>query len=330
MKISFNLTNTGLGNQGGSLTLVKSGNALVDLGHEVYFVDSMKNQHTWTLLKAKHLICKNTNQIPDADVIISTGFKSVGHTAKLPKEKGLKMSWIRGWETWVYPENVIVNKILKAPTIKVVNSICLKNKLNSFGVKSKIIRPGNDFDILFPLNTRGKKDLVVGGLYHTKHKTKRSEWVIKAAQILKNKYKNLKLHMFGTNPNVFDPTIDKYISQPTLEQKNKFFNKIDVFLSPTNLEGLHIVPQEAMMTECCVVTTNAPMSGTQDYIFNGISGIISNNDFNSFVIEVDKILSDKKKRVEIGKNGRQTIEKLGDRKTNMEEFVRYIEYCKRT
>ena len=62
----------GLGNQGGSSTLIKSGNALVDMGHEIFFVDSMRNQHTWTPLKAKHIIVNpnDTKRLPDADFIM--------------------------------------------------------------------------------------------------------------------------------------------------------------------------------------------------------------------------------------------------------------------
>jgi len=42
MDIIFDLRNVGLGNNGGSLTLIKSGNTLQEMGHCVCFIDSGK------------------------------------------------------------------------------------------------------------------------------------------------------------------------------------------------------------------------------------------------------------------------------------------------
>ena len=132
MKIIFDLRRVGLGNQGGSSTLVKSGNTLVNMGHEVIFVDSMKNKHTWTPLEAKHIRRHDDKNLPDGDVIIATGYKSVSKTMKAPAKCGIKAHWIRAWEHWQYSEKDIVDKVLKPDTIKLVNSICLQNKLKKY------------------------------------------------------------------------------------------------------------------------------------------------------------------------------------------------------
>jgi glycosyltransferase involved in cell wall biosynthesis len=325
MKINFDLRNTGLGNNGGSFTLVKSGNTLVDLSHEVTFIDSGRNQHTWTPLKAKHIIPKNNSDIPSADFIIATGYKSVVSTVRAPGRLGYKVHWIRAWELWQGSESWIVNSILKPPTIKIVNSICLQRKLRSHRHESKIIRPGNDFEDLYPTNIRqNNNSVILGGLYHTKHKTKRSDWVINTAKLLKEKYNNIKLYMFGTNKNPNNKVIDKYISQPNIIEKNDFFNKIDIFLSPSSLEGLHIVPQEAMMTGCPVVGTDADMSGIEDYLIHCSNGLISKNDFQSFSTNVEKLIIDEKMRLRFGKEARNTMLSLGDRKTNMKKLIEYF------
>ena len=113
MKIIFNAMNCGLGNQGGSLTIIRSVNTLVELGHEVFIIDTGKNQHTWTPLKAKHIIVKDLSVIPNADVVIATGFKTVPSTLSLPTRCGIKAHYLRGWELWQMSEDQIVNKILK-------------------------------------------------------------------------------------------------------------------------------------------------------------------------------------------------------------------------
>ena len=82
MRIVFNLLNTGLGNNGGSLTLIKSANMLKKMKHDVTVVDSGRNKNTWVALEAKHEIIPDHTRIPYADVIIATGIKSVDSTNK--------------------------------------------------------------------------------------------------------------------------------------------------------------------------------------------------------------------------------------------------------
>jgi len=321
VKIIFNLINVGLGNNGGSLTIIKSANELYHLGHDIIIVDTGKNKCTWESLLVPHIICKNNTQIPNADIIIATGFKSWNHTINLENRCGKKYVWIRGWELWNASQEKIVSILSNKKIIKLVNSICLQNKLNSFNINSIIIRPGNDLYNFFPMNLRNKKNIILGGLYHTKHKTKRSDWVIDSTQKLRKKYNNIKLHMIGSNKNPNNSKIDKYISQPTNEEKNIFFNEIDIWLATSNLEGLHIIPQEAMLTECPVITTNALMSGTQDYIKHNTNGFISDNNIVSFINHIEELYNQKDKRIIFGKNARNKIISLGSREYNMKKLI---------
>jgi len=144
---------------------------------------------------------------------------------------------------------------------------------------------------------------------------------------LKEKNNNIKLYMFGTNKNPKNKIIDEYLSNPNIIEKNKFFNEIDIFLSPSNLEGLHIVPQEAMLTECVVVGTNAELSGMQDYLIHEVSGLVSDNNFASFSTNVERLVVNKELRLSLGINARMKILTIGDRKTNMKKMVEYLKEC---
>jgi glycosyltransferase involved in cell wall biosynthesis len=327
MRILFDLRRVGLGNNGGSSTLIHSGNTLVGMGHEVYFIDSMRNQHTWTPLKAKHLISNNESKLPDADVIIATGYKSVGPTVKAPKRCGLKTHWIRAWEHWQMTNDAIVQQVLKRPTIKIVNSICLKKKLKSFGFDSHIIRPGYDFEDLYPKQLREVKDnIVIGGLYRAgvHGNRKRTEWLFLAARHLKTKYRNVRFWLFGSENDPKRHIVDKYLRSPSMKEKNAFYNGVDIWMAPTSSEGLHLPPAEAMLTECPVVATKAELSGVQDYVFDGETGILSENDLSSFIKDVEHLYSHAHCRERMGKKGRKTILKIGDRKKNMNEFIDLI------
>jgi glycosyltransferase involved in cell wall biosynthesis len=327
MDIIFDLRNVGLGNNGGSLTLIKSGNTLQEMGHCVCFIDSGKNKHTWEKLEADHIIIDNDDYIPSADVIIATGYKSVSKTLSAPERCGIKAHWIRGWETWQYPPKKIEAYILKAPTVKLVNSIGLKNMLKKFNYQSKIIRPGYDLTELYPLHLKDKKkSFTLGGLYTKgKHeKIKQTRWIFETHKYLKNKYGDVKLWMFG-NDMIQRGVVDNFFLRPDSNAKQYFYNSVDVWLSPAMQEGLHMPPAEAMMTECPVVGVDAELSGTHDYLLNGITGFVSENNLDLFIKSVEKLYLDTEIRKDMGKRARQKIEELGDRKQNMQILIDYFE-----
>lgn len=320
MKITFDLRNVGLGNNGGSFTLIKSGNTLVEMGHDITFIDSGKNQHTWVPLKATHLVVNNKSKIPEADFIIATGYKSVKETVSSPKWAGKKCHWIRGWETWQYNENLIIEKVLKQNTIKLVNGLCLQKKLKKLGFHSYLIRPGYDFQVLKSLNIRQFDPFIIGGLNSQgKHiRIKRTAWIFDTSKTLKRRYGNkIKLWMFGMDGLSNKSYVDHFVQNPSIKEKNNIYNNCSVWLSTSMLEGLHMPPAEAMITECPVVGTNAEMSGTEDYLINNRTGIVTNNDFDNFINGIEKLIKNEKLVKKLGKNAREKILELGSRKKNM-------------
>lgn len=326
MKISFNLISCGLGNNGGSTTIIKSANTLHELGHEVTIVDSGKNKHTWNEIKCNHLIIKDLNDFPSGDVVIATGFRTVDSTVELDDRCGKKYHYIRSFENYHCNEKEIIS-VFKAPTIKIVNSICLQRKLLEYGEPSTIIRPGYDFNEIFPLNIRKNNEcVIIGGLYNegSKRSTKRTEWVFGTYDYLKNQGCNVKLYMFGTDGTP-SRKIDKYLKDPTIIEKNKLYNEVDIWLSPSSLEGLHIVPAEAMLTECACVGTDADQSGTEDYLIHCETGLVSNNTFSSFINHVEVLVNNRLTRIAFGEAGRQMVKSLGTREDNMKKLIRLLE-----
>ena len=324
MRIIFDLRRTGLGNNGGSQTLVKSANVLQELGHEVFMVDSGRSMYTWDPIEVTHMIVNKINKLPKSDVIIATGYNSVEATLQAPKECGRKYHWVRAFETWRGSEEWILKNILNVPTKKLVNSIGLQNKLKSYNISSEVVYPGYDFGDIY-LMKRPKTDyIVLGGLYHNKHYTiKRVEWLFKTYEELKKYRKNIKLFLMGYNN--IKHKCDKYIQNPSKEQKNSFYNSIDIWLSTSMQEGLHIPPAEALMAGCSVVTTSAELSGTKDYIINGETGVVTDNCLESFINGVNSLCDNKSIRLQLAKNGMKKIQEIGDRKKNMKNLVSILE-----
>jgi len=328
MKILFNLMNVGLGNNGGSSTIIKSANMLQELGNEVSIVDTGKNQHTWSELKVPHIITQSFNNVPDADAVIATGYGSVRSTVRLPKRCGVKFHYIRGWETWNMKEIDIVNHVLKQPTHKIVNGVGLQRRLKSRGYDSKVLYPGYDLEDFTQIKIRNKIGdlLILGGLYNqgTKRRDKRTKWIFDAVEILRNKYR-IQLWMMGDDPMPNNPLIDKYFQKPDVHTKNTFYNHINLWLAPTENEGLHMPPAEAMLTGCPVVCTNAPLCGMHDYMVDGETGLVSENRFQSFVEKIEILLKDKDRMFTYGAACRNKIFKIGSRMNNMKAFVKHLQ-----
>ncbi len=324
MKIVFNLMGVGLGNNGGSSTLIKSANTLFDLGENVVIADSGSSRYTWGPIKVPHMKLNNINEI-DGDIIIGTGIGSLDHTNK-SKIKN-KYFWIRGWEVWNVAESKLINMLKESKTKKIVNSICLQKKLKKHEMESIIIRPGHNFDEIFPLDIRkNNKKIILGGLYNEgkKRSNKRTSWILDCYSILKHKY-NIELYMFGSDGTPSSLFLDKFFKNPDIKLKNEVYNKIDIWLSPSELEGLHIAPAEAMLTECCVAGNDSELSGTEDYLIDHETGLISENNFKSFLANVEILIKHKTLRSELGKKGREKILSLGDRKENMKKFIKLME-----
>lgn len=329
MKIIFDLRSVGCGSNGGTQTLIKSANTLHKMGHKVCIIDSGKNRYTWGPLLVPHIIPKRDKDIPNADVIIATGYHSVKHTLTAPSRCGIKVHYLRAWELWKMTESEIVKKILNQPTIKIVNSYCLQDKLNNFNIKSHLIRPGYDFDEIYPLNLREKNNgkIILGGLFNrgAKRSGKRTNWIFEATRFLKKNYSTVELYMFGVDGHPKNELVDIYLHNPSMEEKNRLYNEIDIWLSTSELEGLHITPAEAMLTEATIVGTNAPMSGTQDYLVHNETGLMSDNNQGSFIDSIRELIHRPDFRKKLGETGRQKILSLESREDNMKKLIKLIE-----
>lgn len=303
MKIVFNLYNVGLGNNGGSRTIIKCAETLSSLGENVVIFTNNRIKYTWSKIKIpivygeKHPIC---------DVSIATGFKSIAMTMKSASRK--KYCYIRGWERWVTNEKNLL-RAYHQPGLKcIVNSIWLKEYLRKWGTESEIIYPGLDFDKFFI--TTNKKNQDVAALYSAKHRTKRHEdarWL--------NKRCKLKISML--NEDIKDA------SEDTLRG---WYNNFKVWLSTSELEGLHNPPMEAGLCGCALVCTDHLMSGTKDYaIHNKTALVYPQRDLLTAYKYIKMLLENRKFRRSLNANLRTLLyDKIGSREDNMTRLLRYI------
>jgi glycosyltransferase involved in cell wall biosynthesis len=299
MRIGFNLLGTGLGNNGGSRTLIKCAEALQDLKHEVFLVTTANN-YRWHKIKVPIV-----GRIPPLDVIIATGIGSVATTVKANVPQ--KFYYIRGYETWRVKEAQLFKSYRSLNCI--VNSEWLQNHLASKGVHSHLIYPGIDDGDFFV--EAEKKEDILGGIFSKRHQTKRHDDVIKVAKRL-----GVKLLL-----------LNRDISSPTPAELRAFYNRIKVWLCPSELEGLHNCPMEAGLCGAGLVTTDHKRGGTSDYAIDKETCLVyPARNLQMAADKVQTLLFDDDLRERLnGAMRRLLADKIGTRSQNMAKMVQIFE-----
>ena len=263
MKIGINFLNSGLGNNGGTRTLLKSANALEQLGHEVALIATV-DKFTW--FPHKEVVSDIPN---DLDVLIASAGRTVPST--LDANTPVKAWYIRGHENWSLSEQQL-EAHYNSGLLNIVNSKWLQQKLASMGASSTVVYQGVDLNDWHDIGIRkANKKIRVGSLY-SKKVTKRWADFVRLAERLGNQH--YEYVAFGTDP---CPArfLTSYVSNPSLSKLVELYSSCHIWFAPTVLEGLHNVPMEAALCGCLVVCNDQASNGMLlDYAFPGKTAMV--------------------------------------------------------
>lgn len=136
MIITFNAFNCGLGNNGGTRTILKSIDALTELGHECNIVARV-DRFTWFKHKIPVL------SIPEnSDSVIAVSACDVVHSLDNSPTNSRIAWWMRGWETWQFNESTFISLAKKIHVI--VNSSWMKYELAKYDIHADLCFAGLD------------------------------------------------------------------------------------------------------------------------------------------------------------------------------------------
>uniref|UniRef100_A0A6M3KI38 Putative glycosyltransferase n=1 Tax=viral metagenome TaxID=1070528 RepID=A0A6M3KI38_9ZZZZ len=287
MKILLNLVGTGLGNNGGSQSIIRMALELSKLNNDVKILLDSVNRFDW-FDGFDHLLqyVNNVDEMmwPKCDVIIATGCGTVKSTLYYPYVSiKNKFYWIRGHETWSMCEDDLF-KNYKSGLRLLVNSEWLKEMIfRKCNIPSIIQYPGyvdGDSYRLGITYVRGRiDDIRIGILYYDDKPTKRFDQALNIVCRLNNlnKRTRVSLVLFGNKPinnrymEYFNRISYKYYLKPTYEEKINLMKSCHIWLATTELEGLHIPPIEAGLCGCNLVVKGLYSSGMSDYVIDEFS-----------------------------------------------------------
>ncbi len=297
MRIVFNLHNVGLGNNGGSRTIIKCAEALQDLGNKVT-LHSPICRYTWHSIGVPV-----SSKFPKkCDVLVATGYSSVKSTIRAKAKK--KFYYVRGFERWVTNKPNLLNSYRSLRCI--VNSQWMFKYLRKKKIPVDLIYPGLDFEDFY-IESESRSD-IIGGLFSKRHKTKRHGDVVAVADELKKKA----------------ILLNKDIQNPGVSELRQFYNKIKVWISPSELEGLHNCPMEASLCGCGLVVTDHRKGGVADYsIHNHTAFVYPSRKLTKAAEYTKQLLDNDDMRLLMNEKNREVLrEKIGDRYRNMEKMSR--------
>jgi len=287
--------------QGLKNTVKKS---LVSLNRRVFPLKT-----TATLLKVPWLSTRILNRkVPDADVVIATGWETALPVYKLAKQKGEKFYFIQHYEifdvwndyaSWEDAEKVetdssklclamadiipknrslrtvkeLVDATYKLPLRKITISNWLKELLEEkfHQIVNGMVVNGVDFDRFdCPHKQPSSRTKKILAMY-SPVKWKGAEDCIKAFELVKKRYPDIEFTMYGVVKGKLPGWI-KFYENPSPEMLNRLYCSTDIFVSSSWVEGFNLPPMEAMACKCAVVTTN--VGAVPDYTIPGETALV--------------------------------------------------------
>jgi glycosyltransferase involved in cell wall biosynthesis len=224
------------------------------------------------------------DDVPDADIVLATFWKTAPWVAALLPRKGAKAILLQGYEvspgdenpttdaTWRLP----MDAAWRLPLRKIVVSKWLAGLArNHFGDSHVYLVPNSVDTNQFYAPPRGKQAVPTVGMLYTDSHVKGADVALASLNQVRRQINNLHVVTFGAQPVSAQlplPAWCEFHYRPRQEEIRHLYEKCDVWLCGSRSEGFHLPPLEAMACRCPVVSTS--VGGPIDIIENGRNGYL--------------------------------------------------------
>lgn len=249
----------------------------------------------------------NHRHVPKTDFYVATFVETAMYLNEYNIPLINKLYLIQGYENWNISDKEVI-ETYQYGMKNIVTSKWLADMVKQSGAIYSIIPVGFDFDYFrleCPITKR--KKYCIAMLYHTQ-KIKGCEYGLEALEIVKEKYPQLEVRLFGfpVRPKEI-PDYIKYYNKPDRETHLRIYNDSAIYLAPSIEEGWGLPVGEAMICGAAVVCTDN--KGFREMAEDGKTALMSPPcDAQSLAENIIKLIEDDELRIRIAEEGNRNIQ----------------------
>jgi hypothetical protein len=291
MRICFYAGVSGLGNNGGTNTVVRSAAVLREFGHDVSIVATIDR-----FTRVAHPPCYP--EIPrNADVVIGTSYMDIKRMHEVCPNGCRKFWWMRLWDSDRISEKEI--RQLASAQHTIVNSTWMAEKLKECGLRYSVVHQGVDLEFWTPGPTCFSPCNV-------------------GALIRREKWKR-----FGDVDALSE--LGVRVETPVFREGDphtirSWYRSLKYLFAPSEREGLANTPMEAALCGALPICRKEPSAGVGDYLDSGCAVLYRNlEEIPSLIANVERV-----RRVLVRQARVNIIDKIGSREWNMHKLVEVL------
>ena len=250
----------------------------------------------------------NYRHIPKSDIYVATSPYTAMYVKDYPTDR--KFYFIQGYENWGNVTDEKLRSTYHYPMMKVAVANWLKEIMDEEGVECRVVPNGFDFNYFRYSNPIEKRDrYTIAMLYHTAE-LKGCKYGFEALELVKRRYPQLRVLMFGTTPRPEGlPEWYEYYQRPDRDRHNRIYNEASIFLGTSNIEGWGLTVGEAMICGAAVVCTDN--KGYLEMAKHEENALVSPvRDAEALAENVIRLIEDDELRVRLAGNAMEGIRKF--------------------
>ena len=214
--------------------------------------------------------------VPDADVIVSTWWETAHWVAAMPASKGAKASFFQQYETAFGAPRGGVESAWRLSAHKIVCAswLACKAKADFDDDDVDIVNNGVDSHF-FNASPRAKQSTFTVGLLYDPRPVKGLRTALAALALFRT-HRPLRVVTIGTfqpEPRLPLPPNTLFAREPEQALLPELYARCDAWLCTSTSEGFHLPPHEAMACRTPVVSTR--VGGPTDLIQEGVNGFLA-------------------------------------------------------
>lgn len=196
---------------------------------------------------------------PVADCYIATSVETASFLDSYKVDSNKKFYFIQGFEDWVHgfdAKRVLLTYHYDLQ--KIVISSWLQKMVEDEGLACVKVPNGFNFKEFKCVKPSGEREPYTVAMLYNTNPAKGMEYSFEALDIVKKRFPQLKVNVFGVHPRPAEmPSWYNYYQSPDINKLNWIYNNSLVYLATSVNEGWGLTVGEAMICGCAVVCTDA-------------------------------------------------------------------------